>query len=449
MNRRFIQHLVTLGGSLLLSSAFSTVQAQPLVAGEEYAAIGYNGAAHDNPIARLAERLESGETTLHYDPKHGYFEDMLKELGVSPSSQTLVYSPTSLQYLKINADTPRAIYFSEDVYVGWVVDSTIVELMAMDDKLGLVFYIFHNAPERKDLIERESQRCLVCHDSTGAMGGGIPVVMAHSGIFTRNGSNLRDISGDGMVTDRTPLAERWGGWYVTGQHGGQTHLGNLQLTNKSQLEQLDVTKFGNVDTLTPTGWFDTSPYLRDTSDIVALMVLEHQLTVQNQFIYVKFKAPVVLDRVGLSDQKEAQSWDELGPKAQRALTRMLDNLVQSLFMIDAIELTDTISGSAEFAEWFQAQGEHDSQGRSLRELDLEKHLFRYPLSYLVESPEFDALPPYAIDYVYRRMAAVLTGADRSAPYDQLSPERLNEALQILRATKPSFEPYLNLALSQN
>lgn len=393
----------------------------------EYEIINYERPAVDNPVADLVARLASGELSLEYRPPFGYLESLLEALGVSPDSQTLVFSKTSLQYGQIDASRPRAIYFSDDAYVAWVRDSRVIELTAMDARLGAMFYVFNNDPEIKQPVERQDGRCLVCHDANGLMGGGVPLLLARSSLYDRRYEKLVDLSGTGNVVDSTPVHERWGGWYVTGISGKQSHLGNLILDSASQLDEVDSLRITNLETLEGQGFFDTSRYLRPTSDIVALMLLEHQLTVQNQITYVRFKAPAVLERVGHPEVIAEHSWDELPHNAQRSLMRMLDKLVDALLLKDAAPLEDRLVGNAAYREWFEAQGPADAQGRSLRRLDLETRLLYYPLSYLIHSDDFHLLPDFVRDYVWRAIAEALKGND-SPLY--------RETLAILEATEP-------------
>jgi hypothetical protein len=423
-------------GSVLAVGTVAPAAAQ-FSLGVEYEAIGYDKEATHNPVARLQEKLRSGEVKLEYRENGGYFDSFLAALGIDTSSQMLVFSPTSLQYRLINGEAPRAVYFSDDTYIGLVQHSTIVEVTTHDEVLGTVFYIFNNVKDSPKLLERENERCLVCHDSGGLGVGGVPQLMARSGLFDKRGLLLRDFSGVDNISDKTPIADRWGGWYVTGQSGKQGHLGNIILTDSSQLTQVESLRHGNIDTLENAGFFDTSHYHRATSDIVALLVLEHQVTVQNLITYVKFKAPMVLERTGHAEDRGAASWAALPEKAQKSLQRMLDRLVDGLLFVDAAPFEDRISGNADYAAWFQNQGPRDAEGHSLREFELNTRLFKYPLSYLVLSPDFDTLPPYAKDYLYQQIAARLQNDDTLVA----TKEERQTALAILASIKDDFAPY--------
>ncbi|MES2605923.1 MAG: hypothetical protein V4603_13380 [Pseudomonadota bacterium] len=437
--------LLKLASVVLTLAAGTGVLAQPIR--DEYAFIGYHESAVDNRIARLEKKLASGEVTLESRGNRGYLDSLLAALEIDPHSQTLIFSKTSLQYPLISAKTPRAIYFNDDTYIGWVQNSTIIEVMTVDAKVGTTFHVFNNIPDtlsdNKKPIESHAQRCLVCHDSTGATGGGVPLVLARSSLYSINDINLRDVSGVGNVTDKTPVSERWGGWYVTGLHGDQTHLGNIQLQGPEDLPRVNELLRGNLSTL--EGLFDTTPYPTPTSDIVALMVLEHQLAIQNQLGYVKFKAPAVLSRTRFASGDggiSAASWADLPAAGQRALGKMLDELVSLLLFKDAATFTAPIEGSPEYKSSFLASGPRDGAGRSLRDFDLQTRLFRYRLSYLVYSEAFDALPPYASDYVYQKLAAILEGRDSDPRFAYLTERERQDVLAILRDTKPAILPYL-------
>jgi len=402
--------------------------------GAEYAAIGYTGTPEQNPIAQLAARLESGEAQLEHRPGRLYLDSLLAALNIDPGSQALVYSRTSLQGALISAATPRAIYFNDTTYVAWIPGTTMLEIVTTDAALGPVFYILRSGPGAQPEFRRHTGTCLVCHDTYSGKAGGVPLLMVKSVFAARDGAPLTEPI---EVTDATPLEERWGGWYVTGRHGGAVHRGNIQVSSEAELADIEHVRRGNLDTLEGLGFFDTEPYLRATSDIVALLVLEHQVSVQNQITYVKFKAPAVLQRMGHADAAAAQSWDALPPQAQAALTRMLEDLTQRMLFVDAAELGDRIESTSGFDSWLRAQGPRDSAGRSLRDLDLQTRLFRYPLSYLIYSEAFDALPPYAKDYVYRTLADVLDGGGGET-YAHLTADDRRAIKGILLDTKPDF-----------
>ena len=405
----------------------------------DYPQIGYADRPTHNPVARLQERLDHGEVKLRFSGERGYLDSVLGALGIDPSSQTLVYSKTSLQIDLIRATTPRAIYFDEDTYVAWIPETSILELVTMDSALGPVFYTLPNRDPSSTRFDRETLRCLNCHDTFSLMGGGVPRFLFMSSPVTVGGEPLTsEISLE--TSDATPISQRWGGWYVTGRPDGIAHLGNLHVTghvqNPSPFAALRTVRPGTLATL--DGVFDTKPYLTDHSDVVALLVFEHQVYIENLVTRANFKARTLVARTAGGDAADTLTWNQLPYEARPMVKAMLEPLVKGLLFVNATTLPGRITGSSGFDHWFQARGPRDTHGRSLRELDLKTHLFRYPLSYMIYSAGFGGLPAYAKDYVYQRLADILSGRDQSPAYAGASAADRATALEILTATDPAF-----------
>lgn len=397
----------------------------------EYPVIGYSGKAVNNRVARLQAALESRAVHLEFKAPRGYLDSLLRLLAIDPSSQTLVYSKSSLQIAWIKASTPRAIYCNDDTYVAWVQGSGLLELVTMDSALGPVFYTLSNRNESVAGFDREVLRCLACHDKFSLGGGGVPLFLVMSSSADINGLLLGS-NASSPVSDDTPIAARWGGWYVTGRHDNQVHLGNILVHSEQELAHLDRVRRGNLDTL--DGLLDTRPYLTNTSDIVALLVLEHETTVYNLITRINFKARSVVAR-----ELPAQgAWADVSPKTRMALEKMMEPLVQAMLFVDAASISGRITGTSGFDVWFQGQGPRDGKGRSLRDLDLKTRLFKYPLSYLVYSAAFDGLPDYARDYIFRRFADILGGRDQSDALSHVSAADRAAVAEILASTKPDF-----------
>jgi hypothetical protein len=395
----------------------------------EYPTMHYATAARTDPIARLEARLARGDVKLEAGPR-GYLDSLLAALDIDASSQTLVFSQTSLQSRRIRPSTPRAIYFNDDVYVAWVQQGPL-EIGSVDPSLGPLFYLVEQpetaagaAPPPQ--FERQTTRCLSCHDSYSLTGGGVPRFIVGSG-YTGTAGELVSHEGWILVTDRTPLKSRWGGWYVTGRHGSQVHLGNMLIRDFKDFDRLDELRVGNIDTL--DALFDTKPYLTNESDIVALLILEHQVNAQNALARASYDVRTAIDRErGVAKASEGYEMPAaaLSVTVRKTIDEAVGPLVETLLFAGETALTDAVSGDPKFVEQFMSRAVRDGQGRSLRDLDLETRLFRYPLSYVVYSAAFDALPRAAREAVYGRLAAVLRGADRGA------------ILEILTATKPEF-----------
>jgi hypothetical protein len=386
----------------------------------EYPAIPYTTGERTDRVAALIDRLEGGALDLQHDSERGYLEALLEALQIDASSQMLVYSQTSLQSRLIDPKRPRAIYFDDDVYVGYVQGAPI-EIAALDPRLGPVFYLLEQSPAEPS-FSVELGRCLSCHDSYSLTGGGVPRFIVGSG-YTGTTGTLVSHEGWILTSDRTPLKSRWGGWYVTGQHGSQVHLGNMVIKSLADFERLEELRVGNVDTL--DGLVDATPYLTNKSDIVALLVFQHQTGVQNLITRVSYDARSAAER------------------REEPLEETVERLLRTMLFVDAVEYTEPISGDPQFVAQFGSRAVRDAQGRSLRDFDLTRRLFRHPLSYVIHSPAFDALPAEPKTLFYRRLNEVLTGADASEDFSHLSAADRTAILDILRATKPDVTAATN------
>ena len=403
---------------------------EPLRYDVEYPSIGYSSTAPRDRVADLTARIASGATQLAFHPVRGYLDSLLAELAIDPASQVLVFSQTSLQSRRIRPETPRAIYFNDSVYVAWVQNGPL-EIASLDPALGPVFYLLEQEPQARPAFDREFTRCLSCHDSYSLTGGGVPRLIVGSG-YTGPGGNLITHEGWILVTDRTPLKSRWGGWYVTGRHGDQVHLGNMVIRSFDEFERLDALRIGNIQTLDHL--FDTGPYLRNTSDVVALMVLEHQAYVQNLITRLSYDARQALHEVGESSAAR--------DVVRARIAEAVEDLARAMLFAGEVTLSAPLEGDPAFAAQFQSRAIRDGQGRSLRDFDMRRRMFRYPLSYLVYSPEFDALPEIARQAVYERFAAVLSGADTSETFAHLTAADRAAVREIVAATKPDLAAML-------
>jgi hypothetical protein len=382
----------------------------------EYPEIRY---AQDHPQGRLgalAARLPHGAADLAYNDQRGYLDAVLAELEIDSSSQVLVFSRTSLQVGLIRPETPRAIYFNDDTYVAWVPDAPALEMSGFDPELGPVFFTL--LQDGSAGPERQFRSCLRCHDTYSLTGEGVPRFLIGSG-YTGTDGELVSHEAWILTTTATSMRSRWGGWYVTGQHGDQVHLGNIVVEAVEELENLDALRVGNVSSL--DGLLDTTRYLTPYSDIVALLVLEHQLEVQNLISRVRFES----------------AGRNAGPGDDR-VDAGIDDLVRALLMLDEVALTANTEGSSGFAESFAARGPFDASGRSLRQFDLTTRVFRYPLSYLIYSDAFGGLPQDVRAAVYARLRAVLSATPQEDGLVRLTEEDRQAIWQILDQTLPEF-----------
>jgi hypothetical protein len=384
----------------------------------EYPGIGYGSTAPGGALGRLAGHLQSGDASLESTDPRGRLDALLAELRIDPSSQVLVFSRTSLQVGHIRPTTPRAIYFNDETFVSFTPGAPTVEIASYEPDLGPVFYSIGQDPETEASMERRFRACLRCHDTYSLSGGGVPRFLIGSG-YTGTDGELVSHEAWILTSPSTPLRIRWGGWYVTGRHGDQVHLGNIIVERAEDLGDLESLRVGNVDDLGE--FFDTGRYLRPTSDIVALMVLEHQVEVLNLISRLRFES------AGRATDADAAS-----------LEGHIDTLVRAMLMADEAELTDRIEGSPAYTEYFESLGPFDSDGRSLREFDLETRLFRYPLSYLIYSDAFAGLPDRVRESVHARIGQVLAAEPGQDDFDRLGASERRAIAEILDDTLPSL-----------
>lgn len=412
--------------------------AAPLLRGGDIDAdpIRYSSTAPDNGVSRLQGRLAAGKAALTCEKRLGYLRGLLKELNVPASSQVLVFSKTSMQRQRISPHRPRALYFNDDVYVGFCQNGNVLELSAVDPRLGTVFYTLDQKNAERAAITRQGESCLLCHGSS--QNQGMPGHLVRSVYPDAQGLPILS-SGTHRIDHTSPLAQRWGGWYVSGTSGKQTHLGNLIVADRRPPEEIDNKAGVNRTDLSPL--FKTSSYLTPHSDIVALMVLEHQTETHNRITRAGFLTRMALFEEAELNKALGRSEPGHSDSTLRRIRSAGEPLVKHLLFAEEAPLTDRVKGTTTFAREFARRGPFDPAGRSLREFDLTKRMFKYPCSYLIYSAAFDGLPAEVKEYVYRRLWEVLTDKDTSKDFAHLSAADRKAIHAILVATKPGLPAY--------
>jgi len=352
-----------------------------------------------NAIEALEARLDKGEIKLDYEPGHGYLKSVLAALKISPESQVLPFTKSSLQFDRISPGTPRAVYFNDDIAVGSVHPGGLIEIIANDRRGGIAFYTLDNkAPGNPPHFQTENARCAVCHGMVNTVTPGWIVAN-----ITATADGTPQFVNPAIpfdFTDQTrPFEDRWGGWYVTGASANMQHLGNVTAPDPDK--PFDLPQGHTLASL--SGRFDRAHTLKSSSDIVALMTLEHQTSFINRLFAMNMR---------YSDAA-------------------LDDLVEYMTFADEVPLPGPISGDSGFTADFASRGPADSQGRSLRTFDLKTRLFRYPLSYMIYSQAFDTLKPEIKARLYRHLYDALKAKGRDGA----------DAIAILAATKPSLPDY--------
>jgi hypothetical protein len=385
----------------------------------DHPAIQYATRPTHDPVADLSRKIEQGRIHLKFDPANGYLRPLLEALGIPVESQMAVFSKTSFRRDGVGPHNPRSLFFNDSAAVAWLRGAWTLELAAEDPQQGVIFYtVDQQLTGAGNPVFRRRDDCLTCHNSYNTAGA--PGMLARSVFTARDGTALYQL-GSYYMDDATPMEQRWGGWYVTGQSGGARHMGNLLATDATTAPAPQADELASLD-----GKIDTGAYLSKYSDIVALMVFEHQARAIN-----------LLTRAGWEARYAAYEKRPMPVEASIALA-------DYMLFLDETPLTGRLEGSSGFAEKFTAAGPRDSKGRSLRDLDLRHRLMRYPCSYMIYSAAFDGLPDEARDAVYRRMWAVLSGEERGERYARLTAADRKAVIEILRDTKPGLPNYFRV-----
>lgn len=382
--------------------------------------------SYSNAVEELNRKLRDGDARFTFESRSGYVTSVLDALAVPVESQMLVFSPSSLQAKLINPANPRAVFFSDSVHVGFVRGGDLIEVAVHDADKGVLFYTLDQHTTSLPQF-RETTICHSCHKSRETLG--VP------GLLTFNTSQPAGVSlfATGSVPDhRSPFEQRWGGWYVTGSSGTARHNGNNAAT---------VAAGAGRELASIEGLFDTEGYPSTHSDIAALMVYLHHTHMTN-----------LIARIGweVRDAQTRQQGFLLRPDETSRIAAQLRDIttefVDYLLFVDEARLAGGIRSLSGFVEKFRAGTPHDEKGRSLYQLDLTRRLMRYPCSYLIYSPAFDALPSAAKEAIYGRMWQVLSGQENGRRYTTaLSPADRRAIVEILVGTKTDLPDYFQPA----
>ncbi|MBY0493598.1 MAG: hypothetical protein K2Y23_05245 [Cyanobacteria bacterium] len=388
--------VLLLAATVLLSGTVAVTQPRRSGAFDQsinHPAIKYLTADTDTVVDRLNAKLRDGSAKLVFDPKSGYLKSVLDLLDVPVESQVLVYTQTSLQAQHIRMDNPRAVYFNDSVSVGYIRGAGLIEVMAQDAAMGSIFYTVREEPAQQATFGRD-QQCLRCHLSWDTLG-----VPGLSILTTFPRKSAMDYANGGTVDHYKPIVDRWGGWYVTGKRVPPRHMGNYPLIVPKGITA-PPPAYVSLE-----GRFNLDGYLTPYSDIAALMVLEHQAHFSN-----------LVTRA---------AWEtKLGEPLR--IAEAADALADYMLFVDEAKITSRIEGSSGFAEKFSARGK-------LYELDLKTRLQKYPLSYMIFSPQFKSMPDAPKNLVMGKINRVLSGEIKDAKYAHLTPELRSAVREILSA----------------
>jgi hypothetical protein len=375
-----------------------------------------------DPVALLQEQILRKEVKLDYQGNgQGFLPSLLTHLDVNVDSQLLVFSKTSFHADLIGPKAPRAVYFNDNVFIGFAQHGDI-ELAALDPTQGIVFYTLETTPTREPRFLRRNTECASCHGLSGSSS------LLTQSVFPDPDGNALFLPGltPPPPDHTTPIEQRWGGWYVTGTHGSQRHMGNAVVPDPYASSDLEQEGTQNLTSLRAK--VDLRPYLAQTSDLVALMTFEHQLRMSNLIARISRQA------------REAEQSTNAGTTTE-GLKAGIEEILQYMLFVEEAPLREPLRGVSSFTTTFPARGPRDGHGRSLRDFDLQTRVFRYPLSYMIYSASFEAIPDSIKAQLYKRLYEVLTNQDTSRAFARLSTADRAAIFDILRATKPNLPGY--------
>ena len=393
----------------------------------DHPAIEYSTRAEATSVTTLNRQIQDGDVRFAFDGKSGYLRSVLDAFKIAPESQVAVFAQNSSQGALISPRNPRAVFFADSVAVGFVRGGTVLEVAAQDPQQGVIFYTLDQQAAEQPQFKRKND-CLACHLSWDTLG--VP------GLFVLSAFPLpedKNAYATGFASDhRLDLEQRWGGWYVTGRPGTVHHMGNVFSVKG------DGPTSGADGLASLEGQFDLDGYPSRYSDVVALMVLEHQAYMTNLLTRVGWESRLA----SFEERTPSPAPPVRGRSTGAARVReAAQGLVDYLLFVDEAPLARRVQGSSGFAARFTAQGPRDSKGRTLRDFDLERRLMRYPCSYMIYSAAFDALPPSARDVIYQRIWQVLSGQENRPPYARLTLGDRQAIVEILRDTKKDLPDY--------
>jgi hypothetical protein len=394
--------------------ALMTAAALPAADIKDFAAAPHNYWTQPprDRFTKLFEQIKAGSVRLDESSPNAYLAGLLRALEIPVSSQLLVFSVTSLQSSLISPRNPRALYFNEDTYVGYVPGGRI-EIASFDPELGAIFYIFQLPRGGEPPLLDRSNRCFNCH--AGSFSHRVPGLFVESVIPGDNGGPLegfrREESGHGV-----PYAERFGGWHVTTKLDFPTKANTM-----GNYYQGRMTTRPNP----PGSLFDLQRYLVPTSDIVPQLLHEHQVGFVNRVIEANYTAR---EKLAAGDGKTAGA-------GTAELNELATALVRYVLFADEAKLPAPVRGEGAYARDFTAQKKASSSGLSLRDLDLKTRLMKHRCSYMIYSTLWDGMHPLFKQSVEAKLWNALqeNSADRTFAYLPANEKR--EIRQIIKETK--------------
>jgi hypothetical protein len=419
---------VLLGGPLM-AQAFDPIY--------ERAPIHYHETEPDTKLTRFFKTAKDNPVLCNGTHRE-VLAEVLEKLEVPVESQVLVFSKTSAQNSRIAPETPRAIYFSDDLYLGWVQGGEM-EAASFDPRLGMVFHLIkltEREPGSPPPLVRE-RSCLNCH--AGSSNHDLPGLMVRSVYPSATGLPLFE-AGTFHTRQSSPIEERWGGWYVTGSVENREHLGNALAQAAPGGPGVELQRLAEGRVLKLDELFGSEPYLNGgQSDVVALMTLEHQVGVHNLLIEANLTTRATLHRHAEMQKAFGEPVDApLSETNERILQRLATKVLKEMLYVEEVPLPGGIEGTGIFQTAFEEGRKKSADGRSLRDFRLYERLMKYRCSHLIYSEAFANLPEAIRTRILDQLHGILTKPADWPEFAHLGEAERGHILAILKETVPDL-----------
>lgn len=389
----------------------------------------YFGAELSDPMSVLLKRLGDPNEAFKEENGKPLVLRLLKELNIPVESQILVFTKTSLQRRVVNPASPRALYFNEDVYLGWMPNGRI-EIASMDPELGGVFYFQRPLDDREQPLFFREESCLGCH--AGSATNFLPGLLARSVFSDKNGRSLKSVNSFERIGHQVPFEERWGGWLVSGKVGKAAHMGNALAKVRGGRPVLDEAK-------DPASFFDESLHLRPDSDVLAMLLHDHQISMHHWMMEAHYRVRQGLHDAVVPDESR-ESLAAITGEDGEDLDKSIDRLMRYLLFADEAAMgSEAWKDGGDYRKVFLADRKKAADGRSLKDLRLKERLFEYRCSYMIYSKAFAAFPVALREEVYHRLYKILTDGEEG--YEHLEEGERAGILTILKETLPEAAAY--------
>jgi len=384
----------------------------------------YERTAEDG-MSRLIASWREGKHDFGSETGLVALQKLLTDLDVPVSSQVIVFSKTSLQRDLVSPENPRAMYFNEDIHVAWMPGGKI-EVNSFDAGTGGMFYFEVQPKNPGDRVGFEQPRsCFGCHG--GSATNFLPGPLARSNFTDATGRRLRGVRSHNRIGHSIPFAERWGGYFVTNAPPTLEHMGNSFAVRAGR--EISIPESGKRSTTDLSEFFDVEKLLRPDSNILPLMLFDHQIELHNLLVEALYR-----------HRTEEYNAEQNGGVPRKDLAKKTDShfdkLVRYFLFADEPSLAGhEFDPAPDFVSDFHRNQRTDSAGQSLKDLDLKTRIFKNRCSYMIYSRSFEEAPQSMKDRVYDRLWDILSPEEAPDEYAYLDSDERRRILDILKATK--------------